>query len=106
MPEMPESLRGRFRVTHRRTVKPILSVPLRGMATEVSDFQKGTFVHMTDEDTDLIGEIKELDNGKLQVDFEGKQKMLGIDMSCLFVLDAAGLTIRIYSNYSHLVPKG
>lgn len=76
------------------------------MATEVSDFQKGTFVHMTDEDTDLIGEIKELDNGKLQVDFEGKQKMLGIDMSCLFVLDAAGLTIRIYSNYSHLVPKG
>eukprot|EP00435_Cladocopium_sp_Y103_P008432 s758_g2.t1 len=46
----------------------------------VSDFQKGTFVHMTDADTDLIGEIKELDNGKLQVEIEGKQKTLGVDI--------------------------
>ena len=55
------------------------------MAPEVSDFQKGTFVHYTSANSDLIGEIKELDNGKLQVEMEGKQKTLGIDMWRLFV---------------------
>ena len=47
----------------------------------VCDFQKNTFVHVVDDDiaTHAIGEVKELDDGKLIVEIEGQQKMLDFE---------------------------
>ncbi|CAK9034840.1 unnamed protein product [Durusdinium trenchii] len=49
---------------------------LSAVKVNVSDFQKKTFVHVVDDEIDAaaIGQITELDNGKLCVMIQGKQK--------------------------------
>lgn len=60
---------------------------------QVSEFQEGGYVHIANGDysSDVIGEIKDLENGKLLVEVDGKEQLLGLEgiwiylKSCMFV---------------------
>lgn len=48
---------------------------------QVSEFQEGGYVHIANGDysSDVIGEIKDLENGKLLVEVDGQEQLLGLE---------------------------
>lgn len=48
---------------------------------QVSEFQKGGYVHIANGDysSDVIGEIKDLENGRLLVEVDGQKQLLGLE---------------------------
>lgn len=77
---------------------------LSAVKVNVSDFQKKTFVHVVDDEIDAaaIGQITELDNGKLCVMIQGKQKILGHTSQYLLIFKHT-ISAAIYCETWNLV---